>query len=66
MELRLTNPADGTTNASLTITTPEGRIRLSGQVADIEKALAQAITNTGLPVLRRHGIYADRLPSASS
>lgn len=66
MELRFTDPADGTTNVSLTINTPEGRIRLSGRVADIEKALGQAITSTGLHVLRRHGIYADRLPSSSS
>ena len=51
------NPA----TATLTINTAQGRIRLSGDMDCVERALAHAITTTGLAALRRHGIFADRI-----
>ena len=63
MELTFSNPAENDLSASLVITTPQGRVRLSGDLINIEKALGQAIAQTGLPALRRYGIFADRLPA---
>ena len=70
MEFKLTEPTDveevpslapSHTTATITINTAQGRIRLSGDMDNVERALAQAITTTGLPALRRHGVFADRL-----
>ena len=61
MELTITCGPKGEAQASLTLTTPEGRIRLSGSTTDIEKALAHAVNHAGLTPLRRYGIFADRL-----
>lgn len=61
MELKITCGPEGQAQASLTLNTPEGRIRLSGSTTELEKALAHAVTHAGLTPLRRYGVFADRL-----
>lgn len=64
MEFKFSTQPDGTQHLSITLSSAEGSLRISGTVQDVEKALSWAVRNAGLTGIRRHQVWVDHLPTA--
>ena len=63
MEVKFSTQPDNTHQLSITLSSAEGSLRISGAVQDVEKALSWAVRNAGLTGIRRHQVWVDHLPS---